>query len=713
MRELDEQNTSQAPAYDIKLKIKGLCCANCGRELEEELNAIEGVTATVDFINSQIKLCAQNKGAYDAAIYAVTHFEDVRLDEGERQKNIWRAHLREIIGIGVGALLLALALVFQYVLAPKASDHVFLIIGYCIYLLAYLAVGYPVLWQTVKNLLKGKIFDENFLMTLASLGAIALGFVGGDGFFEGVAVMLLYQIGELFQAVAVGASRRSISKLMDLKTNVATLFQDGVAVIVNPESLNVGDIILLKAGEKVPVDAVIVKGETSLDYKSLNGEPMPRDVGEGDEILSGSVVVAGVVQARVLRTYQNSAVAKILELVENSTATKTKSEKFITKFAKYYTPIVCLLAVIVAGVIPTITSAFIGQYTWAEYQNWLYRALNFLVISCPCALVISVPLSYFCGIGKCADFGILVKGSAHLDAIASVTLAAFDKTGTLTQGAFTVTQASSEYALALAAAAERYSSHPIAAAFADIEGVEGVDGATELAGRGMKCDYQGQTLLCGNAKLLAEQGVSFPEQRGNATYVYVALNGAYMGVIAIDDAPKQGAKRALANLKAAGVTQCVMLTGDTDERAQAVAEELALDGVYAKLLPDEKLAVAQKLQRQERLLYVGDGINDAPVMVAAHCAVSMGKVGSDAAVEASDIVLLTDDLSLLAKAKNIAKVTKRIVWQNIIGSLLIKLAVMVLSVCLPAFPLIIGILADVGVMVLAVLNALRIKWIKA
>ncbi len=700
------ENAAGGCSYSRKLKIKNLCCANCGRELEEDLNKVEGVTATVDFMNMQVILDAADKAAYDRAVYIISHFEDVEIvDTSSPKKSVWREHISEIIRIAASAVLLVLAIIFDKALTGRGFE----IASYVLYAAAYLTVGYDVLIMTAKNIIKGKIFDENFLMTVASIGAVALGIVSGDGFFEGVAVMLLYQIGELFQAIAVGSSRRSITELMNLKSEEAVIIDGESLRTVNPEDLKIGDVILIKAGDKVPADGVIVKGSSALDMKSLNGEPVPREVSEGDEILSGSINLSGVLEVKVIREYKNSAVARILEMVENSTAKKAPPEKFITKFAKYYTPLVCLAAAIVAGIVPTIICAVNGAYVWATYSDWIYKALNFLVISCPCALVISVPLSYFGGIGRCADFGILVKGGTDLDELALATVAAFDKTGTLTEGTFAVTQSSSERALALAASAEKFSSHPIAAAFKDIGADYAVENCEEIAGRGVKCTTDGKVLLCGNAKLLRENNVKFEEVSSPSTLVYVALNGEYVGVIYIDDKPKAGAKDALSALKEVGVKKSVMLTGDSRERAEAIAATLGLDGCRAALLPDEKLAEAEKLKQEGKLIYVGDGINDAPVMVAADCAVSMGKMGSDAAIEASDIVLLTDNLSLLAKAKRIAVGTRRIVFENIIGSLAIKLLIMVLSVAVPSFPLIGGIIGDVGVMIVAVLNAMRIK----
>lgn len=715
VEDMPEDKPEDMPPVDgERIKITGLCCANCARELEEILNKTDGVTATVDFMNMCVILNADSASAREQAVYKITHFEDVKIADAKPQKkSAFRTHLKEIIAIAVSALFFIPAVAMD--LAGVAENGlVYKILIYCFFGIAYISVGYKVLWNTLKNVSKGRIFDENFLMTVASLGAIALGIFAGDGFAEGVAVMFLYQIGELLQSVAVGKSRGSISALMDLKSETATLKTVDGTRAVPPEQLKTGDVIIIKAGEKVPVDCKILSGASSLDMKSLNGEPVPRDVKEGDGILSGSINLSGVLEAEVVREYKNSAVAKILELVENSTAKKSKPEKFITKFAKYYTPAVCLAAALLAGAVPTVICAVNSSFAWPTYADWIYKALGFLVISCPCALVISVPLSYFGGIGRCAKSGILVKGSTCLDALAGATVAAFDKTGTLTEGAFSVVSYTDEKTLALAAAAEKFSSHPIAAAFKDVKTDFGISGAEEIAGKGVKCLCGGEVLLCGNAALLGENGVIFDKKQSFSTLVYVALGGKFVGVIEIDDAVKSGAQQAVAQLKAQGVIYTAMLTGDGKERAEAVADAAGLDGCFSGLLPDEKLAEAEKLKQKGKLIYVGDGINDAPVMTAADCAVSMGKVGSDAAIEASDIVLVSDNLSSLPLGRKIAKGTRSIVLQNIIGSLAVKAVIMILSVAVPNFtlPLFVSVIADVGVMLVAVLNAMRTALIK-
>ncbi len=702
-----EENPTQSRAFGEKIKIANLCCANCARELEEELNKLEGVQATVDFVNARVVLNADSTDSREKAIYAITHFEDVKIVDGsERKRSFVREHLKDIICIIIGALFFIPVFIID-VMGLTENNFTLQIVSYVLFSVAYISVGHPVLINTAKNIIKGRVFDENFLMTIASLGAIALGVFAGDGFAEGVAVMLLYQLGELLQAAAVGSSRNSISQLMDLKSESATILADGAWRVVSPEELNIGDTILIKVGEKVPVDCRLTDGASSLDMKSLNGEALPRSVKEGDEILSGSINLSGVIQAEVIRRYSDSAVSKILELVENSTAKKSKPEKFISKFAKYYTPLVCLAAVIVAALVPTVSCAVSGGFGWPVYRDWIYKALNFLVISCPCALVISVPLSYFGGIGRCAKFGILVKGSTCIDSLALAKVAAFDKTGTLTEGTFEVVSSSSKQALELAAAAEKYSSHPIAAAFKKIAVTAEVTDIEEVAGKGVKCKFEGKPLLCGNIKLLLENAVECEPRDSLSTVVYVALDGKFVGFVEIDDKIKTDAAQAIAELKGSGVEYTAMLTGDRRERAQAVANSVGLDGFDAELLPDEKLRIAESLKQRGKLIYVGDGINDAPVMTASDCAVSMGKVGSDAAIEASDIVLVSDNINLLPKGRKIAKGTRRLVIENIVGSLLVKAVIMALSVAIADFPLIVSVVADVGVMLLAVLNSLR------
>ncbi|KAK8876407.1 hypothetical protein M9Y10_006612 [Tritrichomonas musculus] len=705
--EVIEESSSQA---NETIKIKGLCCANCARELEEELNKIGDLKARVDFMKMAVILNAKTKSARNQAIHTITHFEDVTIVTDSKEndrKSVIQSHQKDIICIAVSLVFFIPSFLLSAL--GKQSNNV---VTFALCCVSYLSVGHKVLISTARNILNGRIFDENFLMALASLCAILLGIFSGSGFAEGVAVMLLYQIGELLQSIAVGSSRNSISALMSLHSHVATRLENGAHHVVPSDELKTGDTIVIKAGEKVPVDCRIVEGNSSLDMKSLNGEPLPKEVKEGDELLNGCINLSHVIKAVVVREYKNSAVAKILQLVENSTARKSKPEKFITKFAEFYTPTVCLAAFVVALFVPTMICASKSSFEWTTFCEWIYKALNFLVISCPCALVISVPLTYFGGIGRCAKSGILVKGSTCLDELALCTTAAFDKTGTLTEGSFKVISCSDDAALSLAAAAEKYSTHPISDAFGSVEtGIE-VDEAEELAGKGVKCNYEGKTLLCGNEKLLNEYKITFPEKKSSSTLVYVALGGEYKGVIEIDDKIKKDVEKTVIEMKKDGILHTVMVTGDSHERAIAIADKAGIDECFADLLPDEKIEKAIDLKSKGKLLYVGDGINDAPVMTVADCAVSMGKVGSDAAIEASDIVLVSDNISLLPKGRKIAKCTRRIVMQNIAGSLLVKFTIMILSICVPGFPLIISVGSDVGVMLVAVLNAMRTELIK-
>lgn len=692
------------------IKLKNLHCANCAQVLQERIEKAEGVNSViVDFVAQNIIIDGDEK-AVERAKNIANHFENVKVveegDDGEKSERRF-----EIIRIIISAAFLCFGIAVNLLLAEKALA--FKIIAYVLFGVSYLSVGYPVLVSTVKNISKGRIFDENFLMTLASVVAIGMGEVT-----EGVAVMLLYQIGEFLQGVAVGSSRKSIVEIMDLKSESATLLKDGNQIKVNPDELKIGDVILVKAGEKIPVDVKVLKGKTSLDTKSLTGESAYKEVEEGDEILSGCINAGGVIEAEVLREYSDSAVAKILDLVENSSAQKAKPEKFITKFAKYYTPIVCLVALFIAVAVPLILGIANGGGYGEYFKTWIQTALILLVISCPCALIISVPLTYFGGIGTAAKYGILVKGATYLDDVAKVKTVAFDKTGTLTEGCFDIVNVISENkdeTLKLASALEKCSSHPLAAPFAEIDTPYVAENVTEIAGRGIVADVNGKKALCGNAKLLRENGVEFSEITSVSTLVYVAFDGKYLGAAEIDDKIKDGAKEALNDLHTLGVKKLVMLTGDNEARAENVANELKIDEVEAGLLPDEKLNRAQSLKNEAKfkysgeLMYVGDGINDAPVMAVSDCAVSMGKIGSAAAIEASDIVLVADNLKALGDCFKIAKKTRRIVLQNIIFSIVMKVAFMVMGVVIPSFPLPLAVFGDVGVMLIAVVNSLRIR----
>ena len=703
----EESAASVNPAMRV-IKIENLHCAACAMELQEEIEKIDGVReVSVDFITQKISVDVENDSVLKKVIKTANHFEKVKVVETEGAGPKKERHTKEILQIAIAAAVFLAGILVQYLWVERLEDAGIVpnVVMYAIYLVAYFIVGYPVLISTCKNVAKGQVFDENFLMTLASIGA----FIIGEA-FEGVAVMLLYQIGELLQSIAVGSSRRSITELMGLRSESATLVQDGVQITVKPEELKIGDIILVKAGEKIPVDAVVTEGETALDTKSLTGEALPRNVKTGDEVLSGCINCGANICLRVVREYTDSAVAKILDMVENSASKKAEPEKFITKFAKYYTPIVCLLAVCLAIFPPLVICIVNGIFAWSTWADWISRALTLLVISCPCAIVISVPLTYFGGIGCAARYGILVKGATYLDTAAQVSVAAFDKTGTLTEGNFRIVNVSgSEETLLYAAAAEHESSHPLAKPFEEVQTPYKATAVEETAGRGVRCVVDGKRLAVGNAKLLAECGIAFEKADSVSTVVYVAADGEYLGYIEIDDSPKEEAADALRALKAAGVKKCFMITGDTEARALKVADEIGeIDKVCAGLLPDEKLKTVEGLKADGKVLYVGDGINDAPVMSVADCAFSMGKIGSGAAIEASDFVLVSDRLTAIPTAIRISKKTRSIVLQNLVFSIAMKVILMIFGV-IGILPLILAVFGDVGVMLLAVLNSIRMR----
>lgn len=681
------------------VKIRNLDCAACAAELSEELNGIDGITnAVADFINQQVSFTAASEEAYEKAIYCISHFEEVEI-VGQEKKELPKKDYKwkELVSIGVSGALFLLGLVLQL----TTEINPWWLFG--IYLASALATGWQVIATTVKNIPRAfrngfhgsVLLDENTLMMIAGIGAFAVG-----EYMEGAAVMLLYEIGEYLQAMAVGSSRNAITKLMELKTDVAILLEGEERRQVPPETLKEGDLILLRKGDRVPADCILQEGKTQLDTKSLTGESYFREVEEGDEILSGCVNEGAVVKARVVRPSSESAVAKILDMVETSSMQKAKPEKFITRFARVYTPVVVLLALLVA-VIPPL---FDGNWS-----RWIMSALNFLVISCPCGLIISVPLTYFSGVGSLAKCGILAKGAVYLDALAKVKVAAFDKTGTLTEGKFSVSKVNGEArALALAAAVEKLSSHPLAQAFEGVEGEYRAEQCEEIAGRGLSAQVDGKQILVGSIRLMREYGVECEEVKTPASVVYVAEEGKLVGSVEIEDKVKEEAKEALTELKECGVQKTVMLTGDGKARAEAIAKELPLDEIAYELLPEQKPEKAAQLKGEGILLYVGDGINDTPVMTMSDVAVSMGALGSDAAIEASDLVLVSDNLSALPKAIRAGKKTRKIVIENIVFSIAVKVAFMALSV-LGLVPLWLAIFADVGVMLLAVLNSMRMR----
>lgn len=585
-----------------------------------------------------------------------------------------------------------------------------------LYMVPYFVIGYDILKKAWKGILKRQVFDENFLMAVATVGAIALG-----EFREGVAVMLFYQIGELFQSVAVGKSRKNIAALMDIRPDYANIVVDGQIEKVDPDEVEIGTIIVVNPGEKVPIDGIIIEGNTSLNTSALTGESVPRDAACGDEVISGCINLTGTIHISTTKEFGDSTVSKILDLVENSSLKKSRSENFITKFAKYYTPAVCYSALALA-LIPPIFNMIMGNP--AAWQTWIIRALTFLVISCPCALVISIPLSFFGGIGCASTNGILVKGSNYLEALAATKYIVFDKTGTLTKGVFEVTGNypengfSQDELLYYAAYAESGSSHPISLslkkAYADKLELERVSGIEEVAGHGVKAVVDGKKVAAGNVKLMNKVGASVTSEHDDGTAVYVAIDGVYAGCITISDVVKPTSKEAIAGLKAGGI-KTVMLTGDTARTAQRVGSELGLDEIHSELLPADKVAQVERLLGEkgakENLAFVGDGINDAPVLSRADIGVAMGALGSDAAIEAADVVLMDDDPAKLALAMRISTRTLAIVRQNIVFALAVKLVCLLLG-AIGIANMWVAIFADVGVMVLAVLNATRALKIK-
>lgn len=580
------------------------------------------------------------------------------------------------------------------------------IVLFVIYLVPYLVIGYDIVYKAARNISHGQVFDENFLMMIATFGAFGVG-----EYSEAVAVMLFYQVGELFQGYAVGKSRQSISDMMDICPEYANIEEDGVLKQVDPDDVEVGSIIVVKPGERIPLDGIVVEGESLIDTAALTGESVPRSAKAGDEIISGCVNGSGTLKVKTTKEFDDSTVAKILELVENASSKKAKVENFITRFAKYYTPVVTIGAVILAILPPLILGG-----GWAE---WIQRACIFLVISCPCALVISVPLGFFGGIGAASKIGVLVKGSNYLEAVAEMTTIVFDKTGTLTKGEFKVTDvitenSSKEELIELAALGEGYSNHPIANSIREAYGKEldlnRVTNTEEIAGHGIKAVIDGKTVLLGNEKLMKSESIFYTPCKSMGTVVYVACNGVFEGAVVISDTIKDGAKEAIHDMKQVGVRHTVMLTGDRREAAETVAQTLGIDEVHAELLPGGKVEQVEALlkaeKQKERLAFVGDGINDAPVLTRADIGIAMGSMGSDAAIEVADIVLMDDDVTKIASVVRIARKTLRIVKQNIVFALAIKALVLILG-ALGMANMWEAVFADVGVSVIAILNSMR------
>ena len=626
-----------------------------------------------------------------------------------------RTLVRILVALGLFLIVFITDKVIEGGLGGVFTGHAAWVFPFCLYLVIYLIIGYDVLWKAIRNIAHGQVFDENFLMCVATLGAFALAIYRGvtgqetEGFDEACAVLLFYQVGEWFQSYATGKSRKSIAGLMDIRPDYANIVRDdGSVETVDPSEVKVGDIILINPGEKIPLDGVIVKGASTLDTKALTGESLPREAEAGGEVISGCVNLTSQLEVRVTKEFYDSTVSKILELVENASEQKSKAENFITKFAKYYTPIVCGVALLLA-VIPGLITM--------DWSTWVYRALSFLVVSCPCALVISIPLSFFAGIGAASRYGILIKGSNYLEKFNHANIFVFDKTGTLTKGNFAVAkiapEAQADEILRLAAIAEHDSNHPIAKSIVARYGKETESGytLTNVAGAGIIAQKGAETICCGNEKLMAQNDIDFVKETGLGTVVYVAKNGKFVGSLLIADEIKPETKQVVGELNAMGC-KTIMLTGDNEAIAQNVAQEVGLTGYKASLLPQNKVEEVEKLLAQKGskdvLCFVGDGVNDAPVLMRSDIGIAMGGVGSDAAIEASDIVLMKDDLKGISLAKRIAGKTMAIVFQNIVFSIAIKVAILILS-AFGVANMWLAVFGDVGVAVLAILNAMRVN----
>lgn len=711
------------------LILMGLDCANCAAKIENQVKNLSGVrSSTVDFMSKKLIIEADSnhemRRIVEEATSIVNKLEpDVKvIDNGTEAKNERKvdesseeeaSYKKEIIQLGVGGGFFLFGVLFNL---PNWAELV-------VFLIAYLIVGGEILVRAAKNILRGQVFDENFLMAIATIGAFIIG-----EFPEGVGVMLFYQVGELFQSVAVNRSRKSISSLMDIRPDFANLKVGDEVKKVAPEEVAIGDIIVVKPGEKVPLDGKVVSGTSMMDTSALTGESVPREVEPGNEVLSGFINKNGVLEIKVAKEFGESTVSKILDLVQNASSRKAETENFITKFARYYTPVVVITAAAIAIIPPMVIGG-------AVFSDWLYRALIFLVISCPCALVISIPLGFFGGIGGASKRGVLVKGSNYLEALNDVETVVFDKTGTLTKGVFEVTKVetrqgySKEELLELAAFAESYSNHPIGVSILKAYGKEvdrnRIDSYDEISGHGTKVVIQGEQVsggmlklmkkgkevLAGNAKLMKKENISYDQVSSVGTVVHLAVDKQYAGYIVISDEVKEDSVKAIQSLKALGVKKTVMLTGDAKAVGEKVGKELGLDQVYAELLPTDKVEKLEALDKQKsskgKLVFVGDGINDAPVLARADIGIAMGGLGSDAAIEAADIVIMTDEPSKIADAIKIAKRTKTIVWQNIIFALGVKGIFLILG----AFGIATmweAVFADVGVSVIAILNAMRV-----
>ena len=698
-----------------ELILEGLVCTSCAAKIEDQINKLEKVkNAYINFTAGKLVLEVNNKEDLDSlsrkAVEIVNRIEpDVKVIDQDKN-NIQHEHKHEhshdehlnkkdLIIFLIGAVLFSIAVISDF-----SSTIEFLL-----FFSSYILVGGKVLLRAGKNILRGQVFDENFLMSIATIGAFAI-----KEFPEGVAVMLFYQIGEFFQGLAVSHSRKSIKTLMDIRPDYANLKKNNNIEKVSPEEVSVGDVIIVKPGEKVPLDGKIIEGKSMVDTSALTGESVPREVISGEEVLSGFINKNGLLTIEVTKTFSESAVSKILDLVENASSRKAPTEQFITKFSRYYTPVVVFSALALAIIPPVFVEG-------ASFSDWLYRALIFLVISCPCALVVSIPLGFFGGIGGASRNGILVKGGNYLEGLNHTDIVVFDKTGTLTKGSFKVTEIktcnglTNEELLEYAAYAESYSNHPIAASILKAYGKEinknSIESYDEISGHGTKILLKGNEILVGNVKLMNVNDIKFKDIDTVGTAVHVAVNKQYSGYILISDEIKDDSKKTIKKLKELGIKKTIMLTGDSKSVGEKVAKELGLDEVYAELLPDHKVEKLEYIEKQKTskgtLIFVGDGINDAPVLARADIGVAMGGLGSDAAIEAADVVLMTDEPSKLVDAIKIAKRTRRIVVQNIVFALGVKIFVLLLG-SFGMASMWEAVFADVGVALIAILNAMRV-----
>ena len=689
---------------ELQLTLEGLNCANCARKIEEKVGKMEGVKeSNLNFTTTTLNVKLERKVKEEHAINEIKKIVEalephVKVEKKVSGKtNVQRAKFEVKPTLIIGTILYLIAVIGDF----KGALALILFVA------SYLLIGGKVVLTAIKNIARGQLFDENFLMTVATIGAFSI-----SEYPEAVAVMLFYEIGETIQGYAVNKSRSSISSLMDIRADYANIIIDGKEKKVSPETVKVEDIILVKPGEKIPLDGIVVEGESFVDTSALTGESVPRKIAVNDEILSGGINTNGVLKVKVTKKFGESTVSRILEMVENAANKKANTEKFITKFAKVYTPIVVALAILIA-VVPSI---FIKD---ALFSTWLYRALVFLVVSCPCALVVSVPLGFFAGIGGASKKGVLVKGSNYLELLKDLETVVFDKTGTLTEGVFTVTEINTnniqkEKLIEVAAMAESFSNHPIAISIIKEYGKEidkeVIEEYEEIAGHGIKAVINNEEILIGNAKLMNQFNISYNEVDSIGTVVYCAINGEFKGSIVISDKIKENAGEALINLKAAGVKKTVMLTGDNKKTAEKVGEKVNIDEVHSELLPLGKVKEVEKLlkasNKNGRLAFVGDGVNDAPVLARADIGIAMGGIGSDAAIEAADVVLMKDDINALVDAINVSKKTDKILWQNIIFALGVKVIVMVLGTFGIA-NMWTAVFADVGITIIAIINSTR------